>query len=148
VVISGHAEAVERAMALAKARGAKRALPLPVSAPFHCSLMQTAADAMAEALVGVTMNAPAVPLVANVTARPLSDPDEIRARLVEQVTGMVRWTESVAWLTSEGGATDLVELGAGKVLTGLAKRIAPGAAATAINTPADIEAFAAATASA
>jgi len=148
VVISGHAEAVERAMALAKARGAKRALPLPVSAPFHCSLMQPAADAMAEALVGVTMNAPAVPLVANVTARPLSDPDEIRARLVEQVTGMVRWTESVAWLTSEGGATDLVELGAGKVLTGLAKRIAPGAAATAINTPADIEAFAAATASA
>lgn len=148
VVISGHAEAVERAMALAKERGAKRALPLPVSAPFHCSLMQPAADAMAEALAGVTMNAPAVPLVANVTARPLSDPDEIRARLVEQVTCMVRWTESVAWLTSEGGATELVELGAGKVLTGLAKRIAPGAAATAINTPADIEAFAAATASA
>ena len=144
VVISGDAQAVERAMALAKDKGAKRALPLPVSAPFHCSLMRPAAEAMAEALAGVVMNAPVVPLVANVTARPLTDPDEIRARLVEQVTGMVRWTESVSWLASEGGATELVELGAGKVLTGLAKRIAPDATASAINTPADIEAFAAA----
>jgi len=144
VVISGDAQAVERAMALAKDKGAKRALPLPVSAPFHCSLMRPAAEAMADALAGVVMNAPVVPLVANVTARPLTDPDEIRARLVEQVTGMVRWTESVSWLASEGGATELVELGAGKVLTGLAKRIAPDATASAINTPADIEAFAAA----
>ncbi|RUT28536.1 [acyl-carrier-protein] S-malonyltransferase [Arsenicitalea aurantiaca] len=141
VVISGTAAAVEAAMAAAKAGGAKRALPLPVSAPFHCSLMQPAADAMAAALAEVEMAAPVVPLVANVRARPVTDPAEIRTLLVEQVTGMVRWTESVSWLAGEGGVDALYELGTGKVLTGLAKRIAPGATATALNTPADIEAY-------
>jgi [acyl-carrier-protein] S-malonyltransferase len=143
VVVSGAVAAIERAVELAKAKGAKRALLLPVSAPFHCALMQPAADAMREALAEVQMQAPAVPLVANVLAAPISDPDEIRQRLVEQVTGVVRWTESVTWLTGEGGVTNLVELGSGKVLTGLAKRINPEATAVAINTPADIEAFAA-----
>ncbi|MBI4921353.1 MAG: ACP S-malonyltransferase [Devosia nanyangense] len=144
VVISGHVGAVNRAIELLKAAGAKRALPLPVSAPFHCALMRPAADAMAHALAAVTMHAPAVPVVANVLARPISDPGEIRQRLVEQVTGMVRWTESVQWLTTEGGVTDLCELGAGKVLTGLAKRIAPAAVATAVNTPGDVDALVAA----
>jgi [acyl-carrier-protein] S-malonyltransferase len=143
VVVSGAVAAIERAVELAKAKGAKRALLLPVSAPFHCALMQPAADAMREALAEVQMQAPVVPLVANVLAAPISDPDEIRQRLVEQVTGVVRWTESVTWLTGEGGVTNLVELGSGKVLTGLAKRINPEATAVAINTPADIEAFAA-----
>ena len=141
VVISGHLAAVGRAMDLAKEKGAKRALSLPVSAPFHCVLMQPAADAMAEALASVTMRAPAVPLVANVTARPTLDPAEICERLVEQVTGMVRWTESVAWLTGEGGVDRLYELGTGKVLTGLAKRIAPDAIAASIGSSADIDAF-------
>ncbi len=141
VVISGATAAVERALDIAKAKGAKRALPLPVSAPFHCSLMQPAAEAMAAALADVTMQAPAVPLVANVLANPISDPAEIRQRLIEQVTGVVRWTESVAWLTGPGGVTHLHELGAGKVLTGLAKRINADATASAIGTPADIEAF-------
>ena len=141
VVISGATAAVERALDIAKAKGAKRALPLPVSAPFHCSLMQPAAEAMAAALADVTMQAPAVPLVANVLASPISDPAEIRQRLIEQVTGVVRWTESVAWLTGPGGVTHLHELGAGKVLTGLAKRINADATASAIGTPADIEAF-------
>ena len=141
VVISGEVAAVERASALAKEAGAKRALPLPVSAPFHCILMSPAADAMAEALRTVEIRAPVVPLVANVTARPIRDPAEILVRLVEQVTGMVRWTESVGWLVGEGGVTELVELGAGKVLTGLAKRIAPDAAAVSIGTPADVDAF-------
>jgi len=144
VVISGHAGAVGRAIELLKAAGAKRALPLPVSAPFHCALMRPAADAMAHALDRVTINAPAVPVVVNVLARPTSDTTAIKQHLVEQVTGMVRWTESVRWLTTEGGVTDLYELGTGKVLTGLAKRIAPETAATAINTPADIEAAVAA----
>ena len=144
VVISGHVAAVNRAIELCKAAGAKRALPLPVSAPFHCVLMRPAADAMGEALDRATMRAPVVPLVANVTARPISDVEEIRRRLVEQVTGMVRWTESVHWMTGEGGVTDLVELGAGKVLSGLAKRIAPGATAVSLATPVDIEAFVAA----
>lgn len=144
VVISGHVAAVERAIELLKAAGAKRALPLPVSAPFHCALMRPAADAMEAALAAVDMRAPAVPLVANVLARPISEPDEIRARLVEQVTGMVRWTESVQWLTGEGGVTELVELGSGKVLTGLARRIAPDATATAAGTPAEVEALLAA----
>src|SRR5690606_21208234 len=106
-----------------------------------CSLMQPAADAMAAALAEVTMNAPAVPLVANVLAAPVSDPDEIRRRLVEQVTGVVRWTETVTWLTGAGGVTHLVELGTGKVLTGLARRINGDAAATAVGTPVDIDAF-------
>ena len=144
VVISGHLAAVTRAIELCKAAGAKSALPLPVSAPFHCALMRPAADAMAEALDRVAMQAPAVPLVANVTARPITDPAEIRGHLVEQVTGMVRWTESVHWLTTAGGVTQLLELGTGKVLSGLAKRIAPEATASSLGAPADIEAFVAA----
>jgi [acyl-carrier-protein] S-malonyltransferase len=141
VVISGDVDAVNRAIELLKAAGAKRALPLPVSAPFHCALMQPAAEAMAEALGKVTMNAPVVPLVANVLARPISDPAEIRKRLVEQVTGVVRWTESVQWLTGEGGVTQLTELGAGKVLSGLAKRISADTPTASVGTPADVDAF-------
>jgi [acyl-carrier-protein] S-malonyltransferase len=144
VVISGHAGAVARAIELLKAAGAKRALPLPVSAPFHCALMRPAADAMEHALSIVTMNAPSVPVVVNVTARPTSDTDAIQKHLVQQVTGMVRWTESVGWLAGEGGVTELYELGTGKVLSGLAKRIAPETPATAVNTPADIDALVAA----
>ena len=143
VVVSGNVEAVERAIALAKTRGAKRALLLPVSAPFHCRLMQPAAEAMQAALAAVAMRAPVVPVVANVLARPIADPAEIRQRLVEQVTGLVRWTESVTWLTGDGGVTHLAELGAGKVLTGLARRIAPEAAAVSVALPADVDAFAA-----
>lgn len=141
VVVSGATAAVERAVEIAKAKGAKRALLLPVSAPFHCSLMQPAADAMAAALAEVAMNAPVVPLVANVLAAPISEPAEIRQRLVEQVTGVVRWTESVTWLTGPGGVTNLVELGTGKVLTGLAKRINADATASAVGSPADIDAL-------
>lgn len=144
VVISGDAAAVERAMELAKARGAKRALPLPVSAPFHCALMAPAAQAMQAALAEVEMKAPVVPVVSNVLAAPVTDPDEIRSRLVEQVTGMVRWTETVTWLTGEGGVTELYELGTGKVLTGLAKRINKDVSAQSIGTADDIEAFIAA----
>ncbi|MEP7241989.1 MAG: ACP S-malonyltransferase [Devosia sp.] len=142
VVISGHVGAVNRAIELLKAAGAKRALPLPVTAPFHCALMRPAADAMEHALDAVTTNAPSVPVVANVLARPTSDPAAIKQHLVEQVTGMVRWTESVRWLVGEGSVTELYELGSGKVLTGLAKRIAPDASATAVNSPADIDALA------
>ena len=141
VVVSGATAAVERAVEIAKGKGAKRALLLPVSAPFHCSLMQPAADAMAAALAEVQMNAPVVPLVANVLAAPISDPDEIRQRLVEQVTGVVRWTESVTWLAQQGSVATLVELGSGKVLTGLAKRITPDVSAQAVGSPADIDAF-------
>lgn len=141
VVISGHVAAVDRAIEACKAAGAKRALALPVSAPFHCALMRPAADAMEHALGSVAMSAPSVPLVANVTARAVTDPDSIRRHLVEQVTGMVRWTESVRWLVGEGAVDELLELGTGKVLTGLAKRIAPEVAATALNAPADIEAL-------
>ncbi|MDB5613904.1 MAG: fabD [Devosia sp.] len=141
VVVSGATAAVERAVEIAKAKGAKRALLLPVSAPFHCALMQPAADAMAAALAEVAMNAPVVPLVANVLAAPISDPAEIRQRLVEQVTGVVRWTETVTWLTGPGSVTHLTELGTGKVLTGLAKRINAEAVANAVGSPADIEAF-------
>ena len=144
VVISGHAGAVGRAIELLKAAGAKRALPLPVSAPFHCALMRPAADAMEHALAQTQMNQPVVPVIVNVTARPTTDVDAIRKHLVEQVTGMVRWTESIQWATSEGGVGELYELGTGKVLTGLAKRIAPEAQTTAVNTPADIDALAAA----
>ena len=140
VVISGHAGAVNRAIELLKAAGAKRALPLPVSAPFHCALMRPAADAMEHALAEVTMNAPSKPVIVNVTARPTTEVDAIRRHLVEQVTGMVRWTESIHWATTEGGVAELYELGTGKVLSGLAKRIAPDAQASAINTPADIDA--------
>ena len=140
VVISGDAGAVERAIAIAAAKGFKRAIKLPVSAPFHCPLMQPAADAMAEALAGVAMKAPSVPVVANVVARAVSDPDEIRARLVEQVCGVVRWRESVLFMKGEGVGT-LVELGAGKVLGGLAKRIDKELAGISVQTPADIETF-------
>jgi [acyl-carrier-protein] S-malonyltransferase len=141
VVISGHSAAVERASVLARERGAKRALSLPVSAPFHCALMRPAAGVMADALAAVEMKAPRVPVVANVLAAPISDPAEIRGRLVEQVTGMVRWTESVQWLGGEGGVTQLVELGAGRVLSGLAKRIAPEVNAVSVGTSADVDTF-------
>lgn len=139
VVVSGHKAAVERALEIAKGRGGRRAVLLPVSAPFHCSLMQPAADAMAAALADVTIHAPKVPLVANVLAAPISDPDEIRARLVEQVTGTVRWRESVEWMAGQGVDT-FVEIGAGKVLTGMVKRIAKDAGGMAVNAPADIDA--------
>jgi [acyl-carrier-protein] S-malonyltransferase len=140
VVISGHREAIERAIPLAREMGAKRALLLPVSAPFHCSLMQPAADAMAAALANARLQGPLVPLYANVTAAPVSDPDTIRALLVEQVTGMVRWRESVLAMEA-AGVTDFIELG-GKVLGGMVKRIAPDAATTSVVTMEDIEALA------
>ncbi len=138
VVVSGIKAAVEKAAELAKELGARRALMLPVSAPFHCSLMQPAADRMAEALAQVTLNAPNVPLIANVLAAPVSDPDAIRTHLVAQVTGRVRWRESVLWM-SENDVDAAFEIGAGKVLTGLVKRIAPGVAASSISTPDDIQ---------
>jgi len=140
VVVSGHKAAVERAVELAKTRGAKRALMLPVSAPFHCALMQPAADVMAEALAGVTIAAPAVPVVANVRAEAVSDPEAIRALLVEQVTGSVRWRESIGWMTAQG-VTGFWEIGAGKALSGMIKRIAREAETRAIGTPADIAAL-------
>jgi [acyl-carrier-protein] S-malonyltransferase len=139
VVVSGDKAAVERALEIAKTKGAKRAMLLPVSAPFHCSLMQPAADAMAEALAKVTIHKPVAPLVSNVLAGPISDPDEIRRRLVEQVTGTVRWRESVAYMAAEG-VTRFVEVGAGKVLSGLVKRIADGAVGIAVGNPNDIAA--------
>lgn len=139
VVISGHKAAVERASEIAKAKGAKRAVMLPVSAPFHCALMQPAADAMAEALAKVQMHAPAVPVIANVKAGPLTDPAAIRDSLVAQVTGTVRWRECVAHMAAQG-VTLFVELGSGKVLTGLAKKNAPNAQAIAIGTPDDFAA--------
>ncbi len=141
VVISGSKAAVDRAIEKAKELGA-RAIPLNVSAPFHCPLMQPAADEMAQALAGATIVAPRAPVVANVTARPTLDPEEIRRLLVEQVTGRVRWRESMIWLAGEGGVTRFAEAGAGKVLSGMAKRIAPDAEALPLNTPADLEAFA------
>lgn len=140
VVISGHREAIERALPIAKEMGAKRALLLPVSAPFHCPLMQPAADAMAEALAAVSIRAPLVPVYANVTAAPVADPDTIRALLVEQVTGMVRWRESVLAMFA-AGVGDYVEFG-GKVLGGMVKRIAPDAAPVSVVTMDDIEALA------
>ena len=139
VVVSGHRGAVERALEIAKAKGAKRALLLPVSAPFHCALMQPAADAMAAALSGVTLLAPRVPLVANVRADAVTDPETIRALLVEQVTGSVRWRESVLWMESRG-VTEAWEIGAGKALSGMIKRIAPGISTRAIGLPADVAA--------
>ncbi len=141
VVISGAKAAVDRAIEAAKALGA-RAIPLNVSAPFHCPLMQPAADEMAQALAAATIGPPRAPLVANVTARPVLDPEMIRRLLVEQVTGRVRWRESMIWLADEGGVTRFAEAGAGKVLTGMAKRIAPDADAVALNAPADLESFA------
>jgi [acyl-carrier-protein] S-malonyltransferase len=142
VVVSGHKAAVEKAIALATARGAKRAILLPVSAPFHCALMKPAAEAMKEALAHTTIAAPTLPLVANVTAAEVTDPARIRQLLVEQVTGMVRWRESVLYMKAQG-VTETVELGAGKVLTGLTKRIDGDMTGRAVCTPADIEAFAA-----
>ena len=141
VVISGARAAVDRAVEKAKELGA-RAIPLNVSAPFHCPLMQPAADEMAKALAETAILAPRAPLVANVTARPTHDPETIRRLLVEQVTGRVRWRESMEWLAGEGGVTRFAEAGAGKVLSGMVKRIAAEAEATPLNAPADLEAFA------
>jgi [acyl-carrier-protein] S-malonyltransferase len=143
VVISGEKAAVDRAIEKAKELGA-RAIPLNVSAPFHCPLMQPAADEMATALASAALQGPAVPVVANVTAGPVSEADTIRRLLVEQVTGRVRWRESMEWMATDGGVTRFVEVGSGKVLTGMAKRIAPDAESLALNAPEDIEAFAAA----
>lgn len=140
VVVSGHRSAVERAVELAKERGGRRSIMLPVSAPFHCALMQPAADVMAEALDGADMTAPAVPLVANVTAAAVEAPAEIADLLVRQVTAMVRWRESVLFMKSED-VDNLVELGVGKVLTGMLRRIDRELSGTAISTPDDIDAF-------
>jgi [acyl-carrier-protein] S-malonyltransferase len=140
VVVSGHKAAVERAVAIAQTKGAKRAVMLAVSAPFHCALMQPAAEAMREALGNVIVHAPAVPVVANVEAAPITDPAAIRDALVRQVTGTVRWRESVAYMAAQG-VESFYEVGSGKVLTGLVKRIAAGASATAIGTPEDVAAF-------
>jgi len=139
VVLSGHKSAIERVPEVGKAHGVRRAVPLPVSAPFHCALMQPAADAMAEALANVVVKAPVVPVVANVIARAISDPEEIKKRLVEQVTGTVRWRECVTYMTANG-VTDVYEIGAGKVLSGLAKRIDNSLTATSIGSPADVDA--------
>jgi [acyl-carrier-protein] S-malonyltransferase len=139
VVVSGHKAAVERAVEISKERGAKRAVMLPVSAPFHCALMQPAAEAMAEALAGVTISAPKLPLVANVTARPTSDPEAIRRQLVEQVTGSVRWRESVETM-AKAGVTDFWELGAGKALSGMIRRIERSSECRSIATPMDVAA--------
>ena len=140
VVVSGHKGAVERTIETAKPRGAKRGMLLPVSAPFHCPLMQPAADAMRDALEKVTLETPRVPLIANVLASEVTNPEAIKQRLVEQVTGMVRWRESVQYMKSQGVDT-LVECGTGKVLSGLVKRIDREMTGLALNTPADIEAF-------
>jgi len=139
VVVSGHKGAVERALEIAKAKGAKRAILLPVSAPFHCALMQPAADAMAAALAGVEINAPQVPVVANVRAEAVSDPEVIRKLLVEQVTGSVRWRSSVEWMVAKG-VTEFWEIGAGKALSGMIRRIAKEAECKAVGTPEDVAA--------
>lgn len=140
IVVSGTRAAVERAVALAAERGARRSVMLPVSAPFHCALMAPAADVMAEALADVVIQPPQLPLVANVTAHETSKPDEIRRLLVDQVTAMVRWRESVLYMAARG-ATRIVELGAGKVLAGLVRRIDRGLEASAVGTPADVAAL-------
>ena len=137
VVVSGHKAAVERAVEIAKEKGAKRAVLLPVSAPFHCALMQPAADVMADALARVDVSAPEVPLVANVLAEAVTDPARIRELLVEQVTGSVRWRESVAWMGAEG-VTEMWEIGAGKALSGMVRRINRDIACAAVGTPDDI----------
>jgi len=141
VVVSGAKAAVERACELAKEKGAMKAVMLPVSAPFHCALMAPAADAMRAALADVEVLTPMVPVVANVVAGPVSDPGEIRARLVEQVTGTVRWRESVLWMAANG-VTELKEVGAGRVLSGLARRIDRALKGAAIGSPEDVKAFA------
>ncbi|ARJ69428.1 ACP S-malonyltransferase [Paracoccus contaminans] len=140
VVISGHKEAVERAAALARAAGAKRALMLPVSAPFHCALMQPAATVMGDALAGVDIHEPAVPLIANVRAEPVQQPGAIRQLLVEQVTGSVRWRESVQFMAAQG-VTEFWEIGAGKALSGMIRRIVPGAATRSFGGPSDLAAL-------
>lgn len=140
VVVSGHTEAIDRAIAVAGTKGAKRSVKLPVSAPFHCPLMQPAADAMRDALARTAIKAPVVPLVANVTASATSDPETIRKQLVEQVCGTVRWRESVLYMKAQG-VSELIECGTGKVLGGLVKRIDKEMTAQSIGTPADIEAF-------
>jgi [acyl-carrier-protein] S-malonyltransferase len=137
VVVSGSRAAVERAMEIAREKGAMKTVLLPVSAPFHCALMQPAAETMKAALADVTVAAPSVPVVANVTAGPIADPDEIRRRLVEQVTGTVRWRESVAWMAGQG-IGQLHEIGAGRVLSGLAKRIDRAVAASPVGSPEDV----------
>lgn len=143
VVLSGHKSAIDRVADVGKAFGVRRAVPLPVSAPFHCSLMQPAADAMADALSRVDLRAPSVPLIANVLAAPLTDPDAIRGSLVAQVTGTVRWRETVAFMAANG-ITHVFEIGHGKVLAGLAKRIEKSLESASIGTPADIQAAVAA----
>lgn len=140
VVVSGHKAAVERAVEIAKGKGAKRAVMLPVSAPFHCALMQPAADRMAEALAGVTIVAPVVPVVANVRAEAVRDPEVIRQLLVAQVTGSVRWRESVEWMVGHG-VSEFWEVGAGKALSGMVKRIAKETVQKAVGTPEDIAAL-------
>jgi [acyl-carrier-protein] S-malonyltransferase len=142
VVVSGHKAAVERATKIATGKGARRAMMLSVSAPFHCALMEPAAEVMANALAGTKIHPPAVPVVANVLAKPLSDPTEIRQRLVEQITGTVRWRESIIWLGASG-VTRFVEIGSGKVLSGLCKRIVPDAKAASVGKPDDVKALAA-----
>ncbi len=139
VVVSGHREAVERALEIAKARGAKRAILLPVSAPFHCALMQPAAAVMSEALAAVAIEAPVVPLVANVRAEAVRNPALIRDLLVEQVTGSVRWRESVLWMEG-AGVTEIWEIGAGKALSGMIRRIAKDITTRAVGTPEDVAA--------
>jgi len=139
VVLSGHKTAIDRVGEVGKPHGVRRAIPLPVSAPFHCALMQPAADAMAEALSHVKVLKPHVPVVANVLASAISDPDEIKKRLVEQVTGTVRWRECVAYMAAHG-ITDFYEIGSGKVLAGLVKRTAASANATSLGEPASIDA--------
>ena len=140
VVISGDKAAVERAVEIAKVKGARRAMLLPVSAPFHCALMAPAADIMKQALAMVTVSKPVVPIVPNVLVKPVSGPEEIVRALVAQVTGTVRWRESIAFMAGEG-VTTFYELGAGKVLSGLVKRIADGASGVSIGTPEDVAAF-------
>ncbi len=139
VVLSGHKSAIDRVAEIGKKYGVRRSVPLPVSAPFHCALMQPAADAMAAALASVTVRSPSVPVIANVLAKPITDPDEIRKRLVEQVTGTVRWRECVATMAANG-VGEFYEIGAGKVLAGLVKRMATTANAASLGTPADIDA--------
>ncbi len=137
VVVSGHKEAVERAIEIAKGMGARRAVLLPVSAPFHCELMAPAAEAMAEALALTEIKAPSVPLVANVLAAPVSDPEEIRALLVQQITGAVRWRESVVWMVDQG-VNEIWEIGAGKALSGMIRRIAKEVTTRQVGTPDDV----------
>ncbi len=143
VVLSGSKAAIDRVLAIGKAHGVRRAVPLPVSAPFHCTLMQPAADAMADALANVTINAPSVPVIANVLAGPMTAPDEIRKNLIKQVTGTVRWRESVLYMTANG-ITDIYELGSGKVLAGLVRRIEKSLSSANAGTPEELADVAAA----